>query len=168
MIEYGPLADWKTVAGGGQEMQDVFWYIKEAIDAYFGGRPFQVTVKAGLVIGRKPERRPEPRIEGQIEGQIEGEIEGQIEGRGVAPDGFAVDSITAPMPLTYNPDDSFDHIDTGLPWPPQDIAEGSVRVGEHADPAIQELASVDYALDEDSQELDAFGGGKRRPRHPVD
>ena len=36
VIEYGPLADWKVVAGGGQEMQDVFWYIKEAIDAYFG------------------------------------------------------------------------------------------------------------------------------------
>ena len=42
-------------------MQDVFWYIKEAIDAYFGGRPFQVTVKAGCLIGRKVERaRPSP------------------------------------------------------------------------------------------------------------
>lgn len=53
VIEYGPLADWKAIAGDGQELQDVFWYIKEAIDAYFGGRAFQVTVKAGCVIGRK-------------------------------------------------------------------------------------------------------------------
>jgi ubiquinone/menaquinone biosynthesis C-methylase UbiE len=56
VIEYGPLADWKAVAGDGQEMQDVFWYIKEAIDAYFGDRPFHVTVKAACVIGRKAER----------------------------------------------------------------------------------------------------------------
>ncbi|HEY4178507.1 MAG TPA: methyltransferase domain-containing protein [Kofleriaceae bacterium] len=53
VIEYGPLADWKEIAGGGQEMQDVFWYIKEAIDAYFDGRPFSVTVKAGCLIGAK-------------------------------------------------------------------------------------------------------------------
>ncbi len=55
VIEYGPLAEWKEIAGEGQEMQDVFWYIKEAIDAYFDGRPFQVTVKAGCLIGRKVE-----------------------------------------------------------------------------------------------------------------
>ena len=53
VIEYGPLAAWKAVAGGGQEMQDVFWYIKEAIDAYFGGGPFHVTVRACCAIGRK-------------------------------------------------------------------------------------------------------------------
>src|SRR3954462_8362058 len=53
VIEYGPLAEWKEIAGSGQEMQDVFWYIKEAIDAYYDGRPFQVTVKAGCLIGRK-------------------------------------------------------------------------------------------------------------------
>jgi ubiquinone/menaquinone biosynthesis C-methylase UbiE len=53
VIEYGPLPDWKEIAGGGQEMQDVFWYIKEAIDAYYAKRPFQVTIKAGCIIGRK-------------------------------------------------------------------------------------------------------------------
>jgi len=58
VIEYGPLAEWKEIAGSGQEMQDVFWYIKEAIDAYFEGRPFTVTVKAGCLIGRKLEGRP--------------------------------------------------------------------------------------------------------------
>ncbi len=59
VIEYGPLAEWKEIAGSGQEMQDVFWYIKEAIDAYFDGRPFQVTVKAGCLIGTQARaRRP--------------------------------------------------------------------------------------------------------------
>jgi ubiquinone/menaquinone biosynthesis C-methylase UbiE len=53
VIEYGPLARWKEIAGAGQEMQDVFWYIKEAIDAYFEGRAFAVTVIAGCLSGRK-------------------------------------------------------------------------------------------------------------------
>jgi ubiquinone/menaquinone biosynthesis C-methylase UbiE len=63
VIEYGPLAEWKEIAGDGQEMQDVFWYIKEAIDAYFDGRPFQVTVNAGCIVGKKHQARgstPEP------------------------------------------------------------------------------------------------------------
>ena len=53
VIEYGPLSDWKDIAGEGQELQDVFWFIKEAIDAYWGGRPFQATIKAGCLIGKK-------------------------------------------------------------------------------------------------------------------
>jgi len=59
VIDYGPLAEWKAIAGEGQEMQDVFWFIKEAIDAYWGDRPFQVTVKAGCIIGKKVEA-PQP------------------------------------------------------------------------------------------------------------
>jgi ubiquinone/menaquinone biosynthesis C-methylase UbiE len=54
VIEYGPLPEWKALAGKGQEMQDVFWYIKQAIDAYFGDRAFQITIKAGCLRGRKP------------------------------------------------------------------------------------------------------------------
>jgi hypothetical protein len=53
VVEYGPLTEWKAIAGTGQELQDTFWYIKEAIDAYFGSRAFQVTIKAGLLVGRK-------------------------------------------------------------------------------------------------------------------
>jgi ubiquinone/menaquinone biosynthesis C-methylase UbiE len=54
VIEFGPLRDWKRLAGKGQEMQDIFWFIKEAIDAYFGDRAFSVTVVAGCLVGRKP------------------------------------------------------------------------------------------------------------------
>jgi hypothetical protein len=57
VIEFGPLSAWKEIAGTGQEMQDIFWYIKEAIDAYFEGRAFAVTVVAGCLKGRKPEAR---------------------------------------------------------------------------------------------------------------
>ena len=65
LIEYGPLAGWKQVAGAGQQMQDIFWYIKEAIDVYFEGRAFQVTIRAACISGRKPnegEAEPEPAI----------------------------------------------------------------------------------------------------------
>ena len=54
VIEYGPLAEWKEIAGKGDEMQGVFRAVKEAIDAYFGGSSFAVTVRAGCVSGRKP------------------------------------------------------------------------------------------------------------------
>jgi ubiquinone/menaquinone biosynthesis C-methylase UbiE len=53
VIEYGPLAEWKAVAGRGQSMQDAFWHLKTAIDAYFAGGSFAVTVNVGLVRGRK-------------------------------------------------------------------------------------------------------------------
>jgi ubiquinone/menaquinone biosynthesis C-methylase UbiE len=54
VIEFGPLRDWKKLAGKGQEMQDIFWFIKESIDAYFGERAFSVTVVAGCLVGRMP------------------------------------------------------------------------------------------------------------------
>ena len=151
VIEYGPLADWKAVAGGGQDLQDVFWYIKEAIDAYFGARPFQVTVRAGLFSGRKPERPAVAR----------------------ADTGDAFETITTPVPLAFDTeeDSPFDHIETGLPWPPQDVAEGSLRAPDRDDPSIEELASSEYTLDEEAradQELDAFIDGRRRPHHLTD
>ena len=54
LIEFGPLAGWKAIAGTGQEMQDIFWYIKEGIDAYFDGRAFEITIRAGCLRGKKP------------------------------------------------------------------------------------------------------------------
>ena len=59
VIEYGPLRTWKALAGKGQEMQDVFWSIKEAIDAYFGDVAFSVSVVAGCITGIK-RVEPEP------------------------------------------------------------------------------------------------------------
>ena len=53
LIEYGPLTEWKAIAGKGEPMQKVFWECKAAIDAYFGASSFAVTVQAGCVRGRK-------------------------------------------------------------------------------------------------------------------
>jgi ubiquinone/menaquinone biosynthesis C-methylase UbiE len=54
VIELGPLARWKAIAGKGPEMQDIFLAVKEAIDTYFAGLAFGVSVYAGVFVGRKP------------------------------------------------------------------------------------------------------------------
>jgi len=139
VIEYGPLAEWKEIAGSGQEMQDVFWYIKEAIDAYFAGRPFSVTVKAGCLIGTKGAIVPEHDVAIEIGDDYE----------------------------ELDTDD--DDIDTGLPLPPHKIAAGSVRVSEPEDLEVEEVpddGSFEIDLDINAEEeLDAFIEGKLRPSH---
>ena len=142
VIEYGPLAEWKEIAGNGQEMQDVFWYIKESIDAYFDGRPFQVTVKAGCIIGKKLDARAtEPDVDVDLGLDIE--------------------------EMPYQDDDE---VDTGLPRPPHKIAAGSVRLEDVGDLQIEEVSSgdADVVMDGDSpeeQDLDAFIEGRKRPSH---
>jgi len=53
LVELGPLSGWKRLAGSGDDMQDAFFFTKEAIDHYFKGRPFAVTVVGAAVWGRK-------------------------------------------------------------------------------------------------------------------
>jgi len=145
VIEYGPLADWKDIAGSGQEMQDVFWYIKEAIDAYFDGRPFQITVKAGCLIGRKHEPRP-------------------VLAPSRSPAGSSI-AWPAPPPQAEDTTLPFEPAAPELPAPPVKIAAGSYRVSEDSG-RIEELA--DFELEEDApveQALDAFIEGKKRPSH---
>ena len=151
VIEYGPLAEWKDVAGGGQEMQDVFWYIKESIDAYFDGRPFQATVKAGCLIGKKREPRAmtsPPVLEAPPRPDLMAEIEVGFD----------------------------DELDSGLPLPPERLATGSVQLADPDDLDIEEL-SADAEDDEDTDDhepaqealddadLDAFMDGRPRPTH---
>jgi hypothetical protein len=57
LVEQGPLPQWKQLSGRGDEMQDVFFFTKEAIDAYFKGRVFAVSVVGAAAIGRRPRRR---------------------------------------------------------------------------------------------------------------
>ncbi|HEU0035130.1 MAG TPA: class I SAM-dependent methyltransferase [Kofleriaceae bacterium] len=146
VIEYGPLADWKEIAGAGQEMQDVFWYIKEAIDAYYDRRPFQVTVKAGCLIGTKHAPRPHDEMVVQV------------------PVSFEL------PPSTLDDDDTDDEdVDTGLPLPPHKIAAGSVRVADPDDLEVEEVADDGaFEIDVDvsaEHALDAFIEGKKRPPH---
>jgi len=148
VIEFGPLGDWKDIAGKGQELQDVFWYIKEAIDAYFGGRAFQVTVKAGCLIGRKVDRRIEARK---------------------AP-------ARAPLASLEDADDvstgRVELVDSEeLPMPPAEMASGTVRTAELDIMEIEEMAAPTGEYDplEDGVDadvpLDAFVEGKERPPH---
>jgi ubiquinone/menaquinone biosynthesis C-methylase UbiE len=143
VIEYGPLAEWKDIAGGGQEMQDVFWYIKEAIDAYFQGGPFLVTVRAGCIVGKKHE----PRLSAPI------------------------DIVLPDMPDIEigDDDDAFeDEVDTGLPLPPGRIAVGSVRLSDPDDLEVVEVApeTLDFDTEDASPDtLDAFVDGAQRPSH---
>ncbi|MGE5185639.1 MAG: class I SAM-dependent methyltransferase [Acidobacteriota bacterium] len=135
VIEYGPLSEWKDIAGSGQEMQDVFWYIKEAIDAYFDGRPFQVTVKAGCIVGRKQDVHM------------------------AAPEELELDIGDD---VSFGGDD--DDVSTDLPRPPHQIAAGSVRVADVDELDVVEDYAIDERSIEE-QELDAFVDGKRRPSH---
>jgi ubiquinone/menaquinone biosynthesis C-methylase UbiE len=54
VIELGPLPKWKAMAGKGSEMQDTFLAVKEAIDTYFAGSAFGVSICAGLFVAAKP------------------------------------------------------------------------------------------------------------------
>ncbi len=160
VIEYGPLAEWKEIAGNGQEMQDVFWYIKEAIDAYFDGRPFQVTVKAGCIIGTKLEAPTDPHLEVEIE-EMPYEMLRDEDSREEHNE-----SVLRDVDLDHD-----DEVDTGLPRPPELIAAGSVRLDDADHLEVEEVSAHDdddIVIDEASPEeqaLDAFIEGKRRPSH---
>src|SRR5450432_4082793 len=152
VIEFGPLGDWKDIAGKGQELQDVFWYIKEAIDAYFGGRAFQVTVIAGCLIGRKNDRGS--RAQAAARAPI----------------------ARAPLASSVDADD----VSTGrvelvdseeLPMPPAEMASGTVRTAELDIMEIEELAAPTGEYDpladgvDADIPLDAFVDGAARPPH---
>ena len=53
LINLGPLSRWKQIAGRGDEMQDIFFFVKQAIDTYFEGRAFSVTIIGACVKGWK-------------------------------------------------------------------------------------------------------------------
>jgi SAM-dependent methyltransferase len=54
LVELGPLPRWKQLSGRGDEMQDVFFFTKEAIDTYFKDRVFAVSVVGAAISARRP------------------------------------------------------------------------------------------------------------------
>ncbi len=141
VIEYGPLAEWKEIAGNGQEMQDVFWYIKEAIDAYFDGRPFQVTVKAGCIIGKKRDAEAEAELQVQIDD----------------------------VPYDVDDDDD-DVIDPPAQIAAGSVRLSDVEdleVEEIAPSSDDEIDVIDENSPEE-QELEAFIEGRKRPSHLIE
>ena len=156
VIEYGPLPEWKTIAGKGQEIQDVFWYIKEAIDAYFGGRAFEVTVKAGCLIGRKADTDEED-VTGQV---LRVEDSGSFEPPH-APEIVELPHVIADdMPLEIISElDADEYSDGGENGTAElDLAE------------LEEIADMEATYDsldpvEFDVELDVFKDGAQRPPH---
>ncbi|MBL9099599.1 MAG: methyltransferase domain-containing protein [Myxococcales bacterium] len=49
VVEHGPLRLWKAVIGKDGTPQELFWRLKEAIDAYYTGHVLAVNVLAGLI-----------------------------------------------------------------------------------------------------------------------
>jgi SAM-dependent methyltransferase len=47
VIDRGPLDRWKAIAGKGPVMRDTFAAVKQAIDTYFGGNAFSVSLVGG-------------------------------------------------------------------------------------------------------------------------
>ena len=163
VIEYGPLQEWKDIAGDGQEMQDIFWYIKEAIDAYYEGRPFQVTVKAGCIAGIKHAPRPSAASIPYELGAVDVDFDND--------DDDSSSHAIATASLRFAPDGLPD----SLAPAPAELAAGSVNVSDPDDLDVMEdlddsLADADLD-DQDTADsgpeldLDAFIDGKRRPSH---
>ncbi len=149
VIEHGPLADWKRIAGSGQEMQDVFWYMKEAIDAYFGDGPFHVTVQAACVIGRKAEATQRVPVAARASERSSAQAgdEDRTQDLGIeqlATGDISFESLAAPE--TFDSFDSFEALQSA------DLLE--------ADPGDDD-ARTDLSID-------AFIAGKPRPRHLAD
>jgi len=55
VIEHGPLRLWKAILGAHDKPQELFWKLKEAIDAYHADSVLLVTVVLGLLHIRVPE-----------------------------------------------------------------------------------------------------------------
>ncbi|MBT8493778.1 MAG: methyltransferase domain-containing protein [Deltaproteobacteria bacterium] len=117
VIEFGPLAEWKAIAGAGQEMQDVFWYIKESIDAYFEGRPFEITIRAGLLRGIRSDAATVTDTATDAE-EEESVDPGTRPGSDPDPDAIDIDMDEDTMnPDTLDPDtEDFEGTLEGLPY----------------------------------------------------
>lgn len=55
MVEHGPLRAWKAILGESAKQQELFWQLKESIDAYYDESVFAVTIVAGVVVLGVPE-----------------------------------------------------------------------------------------------------------------
>jgi len=49
VVEHVPLRLWKLIIGEYGKPQELFWHLKEAIDAYYANHVFSVTMVAGLM-----------------------------------------------------------------------------------------------------------------------
>ncbi|MCA9704536.1 MAG: class I SAM-dependent methyltransferase [Myxococcales bacterium] len=55
VIEHGPLRLWKAILGVHDKPQELFWSLKESIDAYYADSVFSVSMVLGLLHVRVPD-----------------------------------------------------------------------------------------------------------------
>jgi ubiquinone/menaquinone biosynthesis C-methylase UbiE len=160
LIEYGPLPEWKAIAGQGQDMQDVFWYIKEAIDAYFESRAFEVSVVACCLRGTKPGGRATSELDF---GEMISESQPSLSP--VAAAGH--DDLGLGLGLGVDDDDD----DLGLDPDTDSTTDPGRRGGRRETTDASPPGGSPFADDGDAgsappdEPLDAFVEGKPRPPH---
>lgn len=62
VVEHGPLRLWKATLGDAAKPQELFWRLKEAIDTYYAGHVFSVSVTAGILRVQVPHAKREPTL----------------------------------------------------------------------------------------------------------
>jgi ubiquinone/menaquinone biosynthesis C-methylase UbiE len=142
IIEYGPLSTWKAIAGKGQQMQDVFWQTKAAIDAYFHGSAFSVTVNAGCVRGRKVAREPVVQVTGEEAGVQKGARASSNPRQGSRPSS-AVEPPAEPE-LPDAPSDEVDALSGSWPVPEPELVREHTGTGS-SEPKWEISGLSDYA-----------------------
>jgi ubiquinone/menaquinone biosynthesis C-methylase UbiE len=143
VVEFGPLPSWKEVAGKGEVMQEIFWHIKEAIDAYFGDRAFSVTITAGCLAGRKSlvpvAAAPRPAEEATT-GPTAAPTEGP-------------DAPTAAAASPAKPADSRPSVDDEAPTGEIEISTNEIQV---VDADLEQLADDEDGDEEDEDDDDVL------------
>ncbi len=185
IIEYGPLSSWKTIAGKGQQMQDVFWQTKASIDAYFHGSVFSVSVFAGCVRGRKVEHQPVVQVAVPGDGEAHkgerasnapprvGSKPSGRSGQGAAAEGKdlpdapsdEVDALSGswPLPVPEQPRETTGHGDPVAKWeiseelnaPLEESAQGTAAPDATADAGEVLIADDDDVIE---SEMDSVTG----------
>lgn len=164
VIEFGPLRDWKRLAGKGQQMQDIFWFIKESIDAYFGDRAFSVTVVAGCLCGRKP-------AEGEEEEDLaeESPDDSPMEGEDTSRSPSVLDPPPLKAPAGFGDDKAVKTEEDDVPdirstQPGRD--HSNVPLLTEADVSIHELDDDDLEVIQDDESEDSDTGIRNEAELP--
>jgi SAM-dependent methyltransferase len=136
VIEYGPVPVWKALAGHRADVHRLFWQLKQAIDTYFQGQVFGVTVVCGVLCADGPAA---PTRSQSFWSQFQ-----------------QLDSIwTRGAPQDPSVGEQDDYLDTRVPVPPPRRAAsesliGAVQRGRERDEEATELdAMIDEVLSYD-------------------
>ena len=161
VIEHGPLRAWKAILGSHTKPQELFWKLKETIDAYYSTSVFSVTVALGVVVLRVP-------APGAAGAHIAAETVGEywrrypeldtLFQRAERGDGEEDIDIDLDLDLDDADDEALGEPATGLPpgaVPPASASSSSMTMSAE-DEAIFAQLDRPAAQQEDNAELDAL------------